>query len=61
MSDITPVLNAESLGSCWEINGRWPKFCASLANGHGRCRKGTCSVVESRQAMLFDRERTDGD
>lgn len=45
---------------CWEITERWPKFCARLANGHGRCRKGTCVVVEARQASLFDQERTDG-
>ena len=33
---------------CWEITERWPKFCASLANGHGRCRKGTCRFLDSR-------------
>lgn len=52
--------SAEDLRPCWEITARWPKFCASLANGHGRCRKGTCFAVESRQASLFDQERTDG-
>lgn len=45
---------------CWEINKRWPKFCASLSNGHGRCRKGTCYVLQARQSSLFDREHTDG-
>lgn len=31
---------------CWEPVPRFPKFCASLANGHGRCRKGRCFVVD---------------
>lgn len=44
---------------CWEIAECWPKFCARLSNGRGRCRKGTCSVVEAQQELL-DRERADG-
>lgn len=38
---------------CWELkvpvgnNGKpLPPFCASLANGHGRCPPETCFVVE---------------
>jgi hypothetical protein len=31
---------------CWEVDPRWPKFCASLANGRGRCRKGKCFLVD---------------
>jgi len=38
---------------CWEINPRFPKFCASLSNGHGRCRKGTCYIIATQQ-RLFD-------
>lgn len=35
---------------CWEVSERWPKFCASLANGRKRCRKGTCYLVEIRRS-----------
>lgn len=31
---------------CWEISERFPKFCASLANGTGRCRKGECGALD---------------
>ena len=44
--------NAESDRPCWALVERFPKFCASLANGHGRCRKGTCFVLEARQGRL---------
>jgi len=29
---------------CWDLNdlARRKKFCASAANGHGRCKKGNC-------------------
>lgn len=45
---------------CWEIR---PKFCASLSNGHGRCKKGTCFVIDVKpwppQGSLFEAERAD--
>lgn len=55
---------AESVVPCWEVDEQWPKFCASLSNGRGRCRNGTCFLMEARlaerQPSLFDQERTDG-
>jgi hypothetical protein len=33
---------------CWEVSDRWPTFCASLANGRGRCRKGTCLLHDGQ-------------
>jgi len=34
---------------CWEVDERWPKFCASLANGRKRCKKGACFLVEQEK------------
>jgi hypothetical protein len=39
---------------CWELDPKAPRFCASLANGHGRCRKGTCVVLERRRSEALD-------
>ena len=37
--------------ACWMLHDYFPTisadFCASLANGHGRCRKGTCDNWEA--------------
>jgi hypothetical protein len=34
--------------ACWDLNNltRTWNFCASAANGNGRCKKGTCRMVE---------------
>jgi hypothetical protein len=34
---------------CWEVSERWPRFCASLANGRKRCRKGTCFLQDAKR------------
>lgn len=39
---------------CWEIDPRWPKFCAALANGRKRCRKGTCFLMEQEADQFRD-------
>jgi len=33
------------LAPCWEL-GVGARFCASLANGRTRCKKGTCSLLD---------------
>ena len=30
---------------CWVVDARQPKFCAALANGHKRCKEGTCHAT----------------
>src|SRR5215475_9950394 len=43
---LTPMGLDAHVAACWELDLGRAGFCASLANGRDRCRKGTCSLTE---------------
>lgn len=41
---------------CAELSDRFPKFCASLSNGHDRCREGFCWLTPVEEPAEVQQE-----